>query len=409
MKYEHLVSKKFLSHSTTSLSQPLVTIATWSIALAVLVMLMAVSILRGFQHNIEQKVIGFGSHISVRSQEVGHFYLDTPIHNSRSDRTLIEQHPAVSHIAGVATIGGMIKTDKQIQGIMMKGIAADYDTAFLHQCLVAGRLPHLNSDTTLPASNEIMLSQSLADKLGLLPGDKVRTYFWSGDNYRARAFTLAGLFATDIPELDDHFMVGDLKQIQRLNNWTADQVASWEITLHDFDDIGTIATEIYQAIDYDLNLSTIVEDNASLFAWLNLLNSNIVLILTIMAVVCVVAVVSALLIMIFEKTQMIGILKTLGASDGSIRRIFAHKTLHIALRAILFGSAIAFVLSFVQARWQLLKLDSESYSIAYVPVEINPMVYIAIAIGTLAVCLLAMWLPSAYISRIEPAKSIRFE
>ncbi len=409
MRYERLVSKKFLSHSSSALSRPLVTIAIWSIALAVLVMIMAVSILHGFQHNIEQKVIGFGSHISVRSQEAGHFYLDIPISNSRADRDIIARHPAVAHVAGVASTGGMIKTDNQIQGVVMKGIAGDYDTAFLHQCLVAGRLPLLSSDTTMPAGNEILLSQSLADKLELQPGDKVRTYFWSGDNYRARAFTLAGLFATDIPELDDHFMVGDLRQIQRLNRWSTDQVAAWEVSLHDFGQLGTVAADLYQAIDYDLNLSTIVEDNASLFAWLQLLNSNIVLILTIMAVVCMVAVVSALLIMIFEKTQMIGILKTLGATDDSIRRIFAIKTLHIALRAIAIGSAIAFVLSYVQARWQLLKLDSESYSISYVPVEMNPLTYMAVAAGTLAVCLLAMALPAAYIARIEPAKSIRFE
>lgn len=409
MSYERLIAKRFLQRDSSNLSRPLVKIAVASIAMAVLVMVMAVSILRGFQHNIEQKVVGFGSHVTVRSQEVGHYYEEVPIRSSRADLQALARLPGVRHVQGVAQKGGMVKTDGQIQGVVVKGVGGDYDTTFLRANLVAGALPAFLHARDSAASNEILLSQSLAKKLGLAVGDKVRTYFWTDNSCRARAFTLCGLFCTDMPELDDHYAVADLRQVQALNGWAPDQVACCEVTLDDFGQLDAMADQLYHAIGYDLTLSTIVEDNTSLFAWLNLLNSNIILILTVMAVVCIVAIISALLIMIFEKTQMIGILKTLGATNGEVRKIFLLKTLRIAGSAIAIGCAVALALSAVQARWHLLKLNSESYSMSYVPVEIDPTVYLAVAAGTLLVCLLSMLLPAAYITRIEPAKTIRFE
>lgn len=390
-------------------SQQLVTIATWSIALAVLVMVMAVSILKGFQHSIEQKIVGFGSHIVVRSQKVGHYYEEEPVDDTRRDRQLIQSIPGVRHVQAMVQKGGMVKTDNQIQGVVAKGLGADYDTAFLHQCLTAGSIPCYSADTTLPASNEIMLSSALAARLHLQLGDKVRTYFWSSDNYRARAFTLTGLFNTDMPELDDHFLICDLRQLQKLNGWTPRQVAGWEVQLDDFGLLNDVADRIYQAVDYDLTLSTIVEDNPSLFAWLDLLNSNIALILAVMAVVCIVAIISALLIMIFEKTQMIGILKTLGATGTDIQKIFIRKALHISLHGIAIGCGTALLISIMQNQWHVMKLDSASYSISYVPVEISAVIYLTIIVGSLLVCLLAMLLPTAYINKIEPARTIRFE
>lgn len=464
LKYEKLIAKRFLQRDSSNLSRSLLSIATWSIALAVLVMVMAVSILRGFQHNIEQKVVGFGSHIVVRSQKVGNYYEETPIQIDRQDLKAVAHTPGVRHVQGVAQKGGMVKTDEQIQGVILKGIGTDYDTTFLHSILVEGSLPsflkehndtaallkgkHIqritekqlpgeesqqrtaaaetssatisnagNSDlatasdydTTIKPSNEIILSRSLAKKLGLKVGDKVRTYFWSGSTYRARAFKLVGLFNTDMPELDDHYIVTDLRQVQKLNGWSPNQVASLEVELDNFDKLNVVANQLYSAIGYDLTLSTIVEDNTALFAWLDLLNSNIVLILTVMAIVCVVAIISSLLIMIFEKTQMIGVLKTLGATNSEVRKIFIIKALRIAGRAIAIGCAIALVLSVVQAQWHIIKLNSESYSMSYVPMEISVPIYFIIAAGTLLVCLLAMLLPASYITRIEPAKTIRFE
>ncbi|MDY5969627.1 MAG: FtsX-like permease family protein [Bacteroidales bacterium] len=409
MRYERLIASRFLQKGKGNFSRPLVNIATWSIALAVLVMVMAVSILRGFQHNIEHKVVGLGSHIAVRSQEVGHYYEEVPILRNRIDSLLIANTNGVKHVQGVAQIGGMVKTDDQIQGIILKGVGPDYDTTFLHSYLVAGTVPTFSSDTTSPPSNEILASQTIANKLGLKVGDKVRAYFWSGDTYRARAFTLVGLYNTDLPELDEHFVIGDLRHVQRINGWKSNEVATWEVALDDFNRLNSIADMLYKNLGYDLNLSTIVEENPALFAWLDLLNSNIVLILAVMAIVCVVAIISALLIMIFEKTRMIGVLKTLGATNGGIKKIFLIKTISLAAKGIVVGSAAALALSFVQSRWHVIRLDSESYSIGYVPVEISPSIYLAIAMGTLLVCLFAMLLPATYISKIEPAKTIRFE
>ena len=406
MRYEQFIAQRLLSKGKHAFTTPLVNIATWSIALGVLVMIMSVSILHGFQDNIRQKIVGFGSHITIKSQNIGRYYEEVPIESDRPCLTPIANMPGVAHAQCYANKGGMIKTEDQIHGIIYKGMAPQYDTTFFAQALTVGRLPHL-SDTT--PSNEVLISSTIAAKLHLDTGSKVRTYFWQGNTYRARAFTVSGIYNTDLSDFDEHFLIGDLRQVQRLNGWSSTQVAGYEVNLTDFGQLDKVASDLYQLIDYDLTLSTVVDDNPATFSWLQLLNSNIILILTIMAIVCVSAIASSLLIMIFEKTAMIGVLKTIGASDRSIRRIFISKALTLAGRGIAIGLSAALVLSLIQQQFHLIKLDSESYSMPYVPVEINPWMYLLVAAGTLAVCFLALLLPATHIARIEPAKTIRME
>lgn len=381
-------------------------IATWGIALGVVVMLMAVCILRGFQAEIEQKIVGFGSHIVVKSQDIGHYYEEVPIECDRQAVEKIRSLEGVSHLQFYANKGGMAKTDDQIQGIIFKGVNKDFDSSFFAQNLTQGRLFRFEDST---ASNEIIVSTTLADKLTLQIGDKLRTYFWQGSNYRARAFQIVGLYNTDLAEFDAHYIVGDLRQVQSLNGWAPNQVAGYEILVSDFDKLNDIALQIYQNTDYDLTLSTIVEDNASLFAWLDLLNSNIALILSVMAIVCCVSIVSALLIMIFEKTSMIGLLKTLGSSDASIRRIFLYKSAVIVGKGILWGNAVALLLCLVQKHFHLIRLDSANYSMNFVPIDLSPWTFLLISLGTLAACLLALLIPASFIARIQPAKTLKFE
>lgn len=406
MQFERLIARRFLQKDQHSFSRPLVNIATWSITLGVLVMLMAMCILRGFQAEIKQKVVGFGSHIIIKSQNIGHYFEEIPITTDRPCLDSIRQNPGVAHVQFYANKGGMAKTDDQIQGIIFKGVDAQFDSSFFAKNLVSGRLFHFN-DTA--ASNEVIISRTIANKLGINLDDKLRTYFWTTNTYRARAFKVVGIYNTDLAEFDEHYIVGDLRQVQSLNEWQPNQVAGYEILVHDFDHLDLIADQLYHHTDIDLTLSTIVENNAALFSWLDLLNSNIVLILIIMGVVCCVAIISALLIMIFEKTSMIGLLKTLGANDNSIRHIFLIKSLSIVGKGILFANVITLILCIIQQQFHIIHLDSESYSMNFVPIDINPWVFILVSIGTLIVCLCALLIPASYIARILPAKTLKFE
>lgn len=406
MRFEKLIAQRFLQKDKGNFSQPLIKIATLSIALGVLVMILAVSILRGFQKEITHKVVGFGSHIVVNNFDVGTAYEQLPIENNRPIVDRILAVDGVKHVQYFATKGGMIKTSDQIQGIMLKGVSSNFDTAFFEENLLEGRLFKFE-DTV--ASNEIIISKTLADKLNFKLDDKVRTYFWQDNNYRARAFKVVGIYSTDLTEFDDAFIIGDIRTVQKLNNWADNQVGGYEILVDNFDNLPYLASRIYDMLDYDLTLTTVVESQPDLFSWLELLNTNIVLILGVMALVCMVSIISALLIMIFEKTSMIGLLKTLGATNRSIRRIFIYKSISIIGVGLLIGNIVAFAFVVLQSKFQFISLNKESYSMSAVPVDLNGWTYLLVSIGTMAACLLALLVPTGFISKVRPAKTIRVE
>lgn len=397
-------------------SGPLSVIAVVSIALGVLVMVMAVCILRGFQGEIASKVVGFGSHLTVSNFASSPAYQEEPI---VLDSTLVERIqrvPGVRHIQYFATKGGMVKTAEQIYGIMFRGLSADYDTTFFASNLVEGRLPMFSGASGFSGtsgetgtSTDVLVSSTIASRLRLKVGDKMRTYFWGGDTPRSRAFTVCGIYNTDLTEFDELYVVGDLRQVQRLNEWEANQVGGYEVLVDNFDRLDDIARNVERELPYDYSVQTIREANPALFAWLDLLNSNITLILVIMSLVCAVAIVSALLIMIFEKGRTIGLLKALGATNASVRRIFLIKASRLIAEGILIGDAVALALCVVQQQWQVVKLDAESYSMTHVPVDIDPMIFLLVSLGTLAACLLALLLPAAYISHITPAQAVKIE
>lgn len=404
--FEQFIAKRFLPKDRNSYSGPLVNIATYSIALGVLVMIMAVSILRGFQGEIRQKVVGFGSHIVVKSFEMGNINEETPISTLRPEVESIRTIKGVKHVNFFANKGGMIKTEDQIHGIIFKGVDCHYDSTFFSSNLIEGRLFSFSDSI---ASNEVIISNTIANMMHLSIGDKVRTYFWQGETYRARALEVCGIYNTDLTDFDEHYIVGDIRQIQRLNAWDANQVAGYEILVDDFKHLDQISSEVLTKLRYDLTSTTIVEENPALFSWLDLLDSNIVLIITIMMLVCTVSIISALLIMIFEKTSTIGVLKAMGASNHSVSKIFLIKSSSIIGKGILLGDIAALALCWIQYQFRIIHLDSSSYSMDFVPIDLNPWIFILISIGTLVVCLLTLLIPTAYISHIEPAKTIKFD
>lgn len=423
MSFERFIARRFLPKDSVSQNISRYSlVATASIALGVLVMAAAICILRGFQGEIRQKVVGFGSHIVVQSFQMGTTSGSTfagettnPIATDRPEVALLRNTPGVRHLQFFAQKGGMVKTQDQIHGIILKGVDKDYDTTFFAQYLVEGRLPDFKTQGDSTASNEVLISQTIADKLEVGVGDKLRTFFWQNNAARARAFTVCGIYRTDLTDFDDHFIVGDLRQVQRLNNWGPTDVDGYEILIDPvsgssfYSHLDATAARLLPLLGYDLTITTIVQQNPALFSWLDLLDSNIVLIITIMILVCAVAILSALLIMIFEKTSTIGMLKALGATNASVRRIFLIKAGGIIVRGIIIGDAIALLLCGLQYHLRLLRLDSESYSMDFVPVDLNPWIFILVSLGTLLLCLVTLLLPTAYISNIHPAKTIRFE
>ena len=426
MQFERFIAKRFMPRSKDGggFSGPLSVIAVASIALGVVVMVMAVSILRGFQGEIAGKVVGFGSHLTVSNYAINPSYQENPVTLDNALAHDLRSLKGVKHLQSFATKGGMVKTKEQIYGIMLRGLSDDYDTSFFAECLVEGKLPRFSeySDSSKP-SNDVLISSTIANKLNLNVGDKLRTYFWqggtagsnavAGGTYRSRAFAISGIYNTDLPEVDELYVIGDLRQVQKLNDWSADEVGGYELLVDNFDQLEEMRTQALSLLTnhnrYDLTVHTIKEAYPALFAWLDLLNSNITLILIIMSIVCAVAIVSALLIMIFEKSRTIGVLKALGASNASVRRIFILKASRLILQGIAIGIAVSGALCFVQAKWEVVKLNAESYHMSHVPVDTDPWIFVIISVSSAAVCLLALLLPAAYISRISPAKTIKTE
>ena len=416
MKFERFIAKRFMPRSKDGggFSGPLSVIAVASIALGVVVMVMAVSILRGFQGEIAGKVVGFGSHLTVSNYAINPSYQENPVTLDNALAHDLRSLKGVKHLQSFATKGGMVKTKEQIYGILLRGLSDDYDTSFFAECLVEGKLPRFSeySDSSKP-SNDVLISSTIANKLNLNVGDKLRTYFWQDQGYRSRAFAISGIYNTDLPEVDELYVIGDLRQVQKLNDWCADEVGGYELLVDNFDQLEEMRTQALSLLTnhnrYDLTVHTIKEAYPALFAWLDLLNSNITLILVIMSIVCAVAIVSALLIMIFEKSRTIGVLKALGASNASVRRIFILKASRLILQGIAIGIAVSGALCFVQAKWEVVKLNAESYHMSHVPVDTDPWIFVIISVSSAAVCLLALLLPAAYISRISPAKTIKTE
>jgi lipoprotein-releasing system permease protein len=240
-------------------------------------------------------------------------------------------------------------------------------------------------------------------------GDKVPTYFWQNNNYRARAFKVVGIYSTDLTEFDERYVIGDMRQIQRINGWDSNQVQGYEVFVSDFGKLDRVALQVYSMLGSFLTVRTVKEENPETFSWLDLLNANIFLILSVMALVCVVAVISALLIMIFEKTPMIGLLKTMGATNASIRKIFIYKSAGIIAKGVLAGDAIALAICLLQDKFKIVKLDSESYNMSAVPIDLNPWIFVAVSLVIAVVCILALLIPASYIARIHPAKAVKTE
>lgn len=402
----------FSKEGERQVTPPAIRIAMIGIALGLAVMILSVAIVVGFKKEVRNKVIGFGSHIQITNFDNNSSYETTPIAVSDSLLQVLNAFPGIHHVESFATKMGIMKTDNDFQGIVLKGVDADYDWSFFRKNLKEGELPTIDPKKT---SREILISRYLSDLMGVGLGDSFLTYFVQED-VRARKFIVTGIYETGFMDYDKLFVMADIKQIRRLNGWDKDDVSGLELLVDDYDNLDQIAEALYfdliEKQDRRGNsyfTRSIKEMNPMIFNWLDVLDVNVVVILILIFAVAGFTMISGLLIIILERTNMIGILKALGQNNASIRKIFLYISFFLIGKGMIWGNVIGIAICLIQYYFRIIKLDPSTYYLDAVPIDLNIFSLLLLNIGTLCASMLMMLGPSYLIAKIDPAKSIRFE
>lgn len=395
------------------ISKPAVRIATAGIAIGLAVMIVAVAVVIGFKHQVRDKVVGLSSDVIVTNFDQQKSYETVPVVAGDSLLHEFRSVTGVKHVQRYSTKPGMIMTDDNFLGMVLKGVGGEYDWDYLKKHLVEGEIPAF-SDTA--STNRVLVSKTIADKLNLHPADKIYTYYIENEKVRARRLEIAGVYQTNFTMYDDMFLLTDLYTVNRLNNWTADQVSGVEMEIEDAADVETVKETIRAKVDMTTDrfgrvyyVRMVEEAYPQIFAWLDLLDLNVWVILILMTGVAGFTMISGLLIIILERTNMIGVLKALGADNTAIRKVFLSLSVFLIGRGMLWGNVIGLLFIIVQSQFHLFKLDPTTYYIDSVPVEFNLWLYLLLNVCTLIVSVLMLVGPSYLIAHIHPAKSIRFE
>ena len=395
-------------------SKPAIRIAVAGVAIGLAVMIISVCVVLGFKHTIRDKVVGFGSHI-----QVANFYtlqssaIDQPIAIGDSMMNVLKRTDGVKHVQRFAMKQGILKTDNDFLGVMFKGVGPEFDSTFIHKSMVEGSIPHFSDQQS---TNRILISKEMASKLRVKAGDRIFAYFIGEGGVRTRRFTISGVYQTNLAQYDKTTCFCDLYTARKLNAWTDDMVTAAELTVNDFKQLGTTANDIINRVNrtqdqYGNTFSskTIRELSPQIFSWLDLLDLNVWIILAIMTAVAVVTMISGLLIIILERTTMIGVLKALGARNSTVRHTFLWFAAFIIGKGLLIGDALALVLILLQKLTGFAKLDPQTYYVDVVPVELDWTLIVALNIATMLIALFVLIAPSYLVSHIHPAKSMRYE
>ena len=373
--FSYFIANRISGKGANNLSRPVVGISVVSIALGVMLMLISVAIVVGFKHSISDKVTGFTSHLQIVPFDNNESLEGQPVDTKSEFVHNLKLNPEISHIQFTAKKAGVVKTKDQIQGVIFKGIGIDYDSTFLIEALTEGRFPNLNGEVS---TNEVLISQTLANKLHLNIHDDLRIWFVQDDETQARGrkLTVSGFFNTSLEEFDNAYLIGDIRHIQKLNGWTAEQVGMIEVDLADQNRIRETAMELYKQIPYNLNIVTVLDAFPQIFDWLDLLDMNVIVILTLLALVASITLISTLLIIIIERTNMVGLLKALGANNRTIQRIFLIKTGRIILRGMFWGNLSGLAFIFLQDIFHFIKLFGRKYHVAILVIDRNKYIFL---------------------------------
>ena len=386
-------------------TRPIIRIAILAIALSVAIMILSVFILSGFKNEISNKVFGFGGHINISKFNYNQSYENDPIYLNADVFSKIESLDFVSSIHPFATKAGIIKESDEILGVVLKGVDKNYNWKFFDENLISGELPVFNDTTT---SKNVIISKNISNKMKLDVGDDLVMYYVQKPT-RVRKFKVIGIYNTGLAEFDEVVVIGDLKHIQKLNNWQGNQVGGYEVITNNVSNIQLFSEIIDENIDYDLKALDIKQKYPQIFDWLRLQDFNVLIILILMLIVGGVNMITSLLIIILEKSRLIGILKAIGANNWNIRNVFIYNSLYIIFNGLFWGNLIALTFSICQNYFDLISLDENIYFMSFVPVKIELMSLFLINIGTIVICYLILVIPSVVISKISPAKSIKFE
>jgi lipoprotein-releasing system permease protein len=411
LNLEYFIAKRLITakDNKSSISAPIIKIAISAIAIGMIMMIVSVATGIGLQQKIREKISAFNGHIIIANYD-----------NNQSDATLVpvsksqkfypkfSSVPEVSHVQAVASKAGIIRTAEAFEGIVFKGVGTDYKWDNIKEYLISGRLPNLAASL----NSEVLISQFLANRLKLKVGDEFNTFFMKeGQNKlpNIRRFKIVGIFNSGFQEFDATYVLGDIRHIQRINKWKPDQVGAFEVFVNDFDNISAIGEQVYEHTGSTLDSQTIVEKYNYIFEWLQLFDFNIVVILIVMILVATINMVVALLVLILERTQMIGILKAIGASNWSIRKTFLYNASYLIFRGLFWGNLIGVTILLVQKYFGIVELNPENYYVNQAPVDINIVYIILLNVLTVGVCFLVLLIPSYIITKITPVKAIRFD
>ena len=411
MNLEYFIAKRLITAKDhkSSISAPIIKIAISAIAIGMIMMIVSVATGIGLQQKIRQKVSAFNGHIIISNYDDNQSQVSVePISTHQDFYPKFNSVAGISHIQAVASKAGIIRTKSAFEGIIFKGVGKDYQWNNIQEYLIAGKLPNLKSKL----NNEVLLSQFLANRLNLKVGDKFNTFFMkekSNQLPNLRVFKISGIYNSGFQEFDATYIIGDIRHLQRINKWKPDQVGAFEVFVDDFDNIKTKAQEVYDQTSSTLDTQTIVDKYYYIFEWLKLFDFNIIVILIIMVIVATINMVVALLVLILERTQMIGILKALGANNWAVRKIFLYNAFYLIVRGLFWGNTIGIGLILIQQYFGLIQLNPENYYVNEAPVYLNWGYILLLNLGTVAICLLVLLIPSLIITKISPVKAIRFD
>src|SRR5665811_71202 len=414
MNLPYFIAQRLIKGRTegTSFSRPINVIAIVGIAMGLAVMILAVAILTGFKQQIRDKVVGFGSHIQIMNFDSNISFETTPISDTQKFIPAIKQIPGIIHLEVFATKAGIIRTDEDIQGVVLKGIGSDYDWSYFKSNMVDGSVFTV---TDTGRTDKVIISKKISNMLRLKTGDSF-TMLFVQDPPRVRKFTISGIYETSLEEFDKMYVFCDIGHIKKLNGWKDDQVSGFEVYINDFDKLDEITSEVRDAIGYKITeedtkfkVTNIRIRYPQIFDWLNFQDINVIIIILLMLIVAGFNMISGLLILILEKTNMIGVLKSLGAEDITIRRVFLYQAAYLIGKGLFWGNFIGIGLAYLQLKTGMITLDPTSYYIKTVPVNLQLTHILLLNAGTMAAIIIMLLVPSQLISRISPVKAIRYD
>ena len=411
MNLEYFIAKRLITAKDykSSISAPIIKIAISAIAIGIIMMLVSVATGIGLQQKIRDKVSAFNGQIIISNYDNNSSEVTLiPISKKQDFYPNFKSVPEVIHIQAIASKAGIIRTENAFEGIIFKGVGADYDWNNIKEYLVEGQLP----DFSKTLNEDVIISKFLADRLNLKIGDQFNTFFIKEEQGKlpnSRRFKIVGIFNSGFQNFDATYIVGDIRHIQKINKWTSDQVGAFEIFVKDFDDIKKAGDQIYDQTSSNLDTKTIIEKYSYIFDWLQLFDFNIIIILGVMILVATINMVVALLVLILERTQMIGILKALGANNWTVRKIFLYNALYLIIRGLFWGNLIGISILLIQQQFGIVQLNPENYYVNQAPVYINWVYVVLLNVMTIVICFVVLLIPSYIITKISPVTAIRFD